>query len=147
MRWEDPHVFISFSPADDEFGRRLARDLKACGVPVWIDQRGRGRLRWTLHEELGNQAAAMTARLYLVVLSPSAIASERVMGYALSAIERNVRVLPILYQDCEMPTPLRDLSSADLRGEYAPGFRQLLANVRKQVPTPQMARDDNRTRN
>jgi hypothetical protein len=62
MRPEGPHVFVSFSPADDEFGQRLARDLQACGVPVWIDQGSRGRGRLTLDEKLANQAAAQ-ARL------------------------------------------------------------------------------------
>jgi hypothetical protein len=78
MRPEDPHVFLSFSPAEDEFGHRLARDLTAGGVLVWTDEFGRGRL--TLDETLANQAAAVAARVYLVVLSPSAVASEHVMG-------------------------------------------------------------------
>jgi len=120
---------------DDEFGQRLAKDLQACGVPVWIDQFGRGRL--TLDETLANQAAAVTARVYLVVLSPNAVASEHVMGFATEAIARNACVLPVLYQDCQIPTPVQSRPPADLRGEYKPAFRQLLASVRKHVRTPQ----------
>jgi formylglycine-generating enzyme required for sulfatase activity len=121
-------VFISYSSKDRDFAEKLAADLRASGVGVWFDQ-------WEI--KVGD---SITQKIndgihdndYLaVVLSPDSVASPWVKKELNVAMmkelnRRSVFVLPILYQDCEIPELIADKRYADFRKSYEFGFSEVL---------------------
>lgn len=122
-------VFLSHSSADKALARRLARDLQASQVEVWLDQ-------WQIG--VGDAFEQCIARgladadFVIVLLTRHAVASEWVNREWRQMIEREARsrrmaVLPVRAEVCELPDFLAQRSHADISaGSYVPGFRQLL---------------------
>ena len=123
-------VFLSHASADKPLARRLARDLRAAGLEVWLDQ-------WVIgvgesFEQHIAQGLADT-RFVIVLLTPAAVRSEWVEREWRSRFEdearsRQVHILPVRGEPCEMPDFLAQRSHADLSaGSYPLGLRHLLA--------------------
>jgi hypothetical protein len=104
------HVFICYARKDQEFVFRLATDLKNRGVLVWLDQwnipQGANWIR-TLSKAIDECAQ------FLIILSPAAIESDEVQGEWLTALDKKKAVIPILYQECEIPPRLRVVHRLD----------------------------------
>ena len=98
-------IFLSHSSKDKSFARRLARDLEARGLRVWIDEAemlpGDSLIR--------SQEQAIQSTDYLgVILSPNSVLSEWVQREVEVALVEEIRgrrlkVIPILYGSCEVP--------------------------------------------
>lgn len=121
-------VFISYSRKDREFASKLAMDLKSRGINVWFDQ-------WELKvgdSLIGKIGAAIRYQDYLiVVLSEASVKSVWVMkelstGLIKELEERRVVVLPVVIEDCDIPTFLSDKVYADFRRDYSSGLNTLL---------------------
>src|ERR1044071_5518453 len=68
--------FLSYARADAPFALRLADDLRASGVDLWIDQRDIApSQRW----DRAVEAALRDCAAVVAVLSPRAVASENVL--------------------------------------------------------------------
>lgn len=131
-------AFISYSHEDASFVNQLAEDLVASGVGVWLD-------RWEI--KVGDsisdriQSGLQESDYLLVVLSPNSVNSpwvcEELSVARVRQLEsRRVIVLPVLYQDCEIPALLRDKLYADCRGErYNQGLQKLLVVL---APSPEI---------
>ncbi len=128
-------VFLSYSSTDRGFVEQLVRDLRANGVEPWYDQ-------WemlpgdSLIQKIGG--AILDNQYFLVVLSPNSVDCEwvqRELGVALNHEfqEREVRVIPVLYQDCKMPPFLGDKVYADFRQNYRQGLSRLLGAINRRV--------------
>ncbi len=116
-------AFLSYSREDSEFALRLARELKAAGARVWMDQLDiEPGARWVLSVE---EAMSGAARM-LVVLSPASVASANVANEYLFALEESKRVIPVLYRDCKVPFQLRPFQYADFRTDFVAGLASLL---------------------
>lgn len=124
-----PSLFLSHSSADKTFVEKLAKDLEGVGVNVWFD-------KWEIKvgdSLTGKIEEGLQANDYLgLVLSPAAVASELVKAELSAAwcrqmSSRKIVVLPILYQDCEIPFLLEDRKYADFRTSYDEGFMALCA--------------------
>lgn len=124
-----PSLFLSHSSADKTFVEKLAKDLEGVGVNVWFD-------KWEIKvgdSLTGKIEEGLQANDYLgLVLSPAAVASEWVKAELSAAwcrqmSSRKIVVLPILYQDCEIPFLLEDRKYADFRTSYDEGFMALCA--------------------
>ena len=104
------HVFICYSREDEEFVLKLAENLKDKGVPVWLDQ-------WNIPPGANwNQAiddALYDCAQFLVVLSPAAVKSVRVQGEWVTALEEEKPVVPVLCQECRIPSQLRLFQRVD----------------------------------
>lgn len=118
--------------------RRLAEDLKATGVDVWLDEweiRVGDSLRQRIEE--GIQSSAWLA----VILSEHSVGSQWVNRELNAAFARELEVqrvfiLPIRIDNCEIPVFLKDKFYADFRFDYEAGLRSLLkAIVGHDVPT------------
>jgi hypothetical protein len=131
-------AFISYSHKDAPFVDRLAEDLVAGGVGVWLD-------RWKIMvgDSIADkiQTALHESDYLLLVLSPHSVSSpwvhDELNAARVRQLEsRRVVVLPILYQDCDIPPLLKDKRYADCRGaRYEQGLRELLAVL---APAPQV---------
>jgi hypothetical protein len=57
------------------------------------------------------------------------VKAELRMAQSMQLAEREVRVLPILVEDCKIPLSLRDVCWADFRSGYEIGLSQLLRRL------------------
>lgn len=124
-------VFISHSSADKQFVRGLAVDLSATGMQPWLDE-------W---EILGGESIVEKvgvgiedADLMIVVLSQHAISSRWVENewqakYWTEVNERRVAVIPVLVEECKVPTLLRTKKYVDFRDDYALGLELLVKSI------------------
>ena len=141
-----PTAFFSYSREDSEFVLHVARDLKAAGANVWLDQMDivPGQ-RW---DDAVERALAGCPRM-LVVLSPASVHSTNVMDEVSFALEEGKTVIPILYRDCVIPFRLRRVQYIDLRHDYDHGLSELLkllAEQRSTVANPDAAANVQETR-
>jgi TIR domain len=122
-------VFLSHSHADKSIARRLAKDLRAAGVIVWIDE-AELEIGSSLVRGIGE--AIDTHDFLIVLLSENSVRSEWVLREVEVALnrefaDRTVRVLPLVVGDCELPPFLRGKVCADFRDPRA--YQQELDKV------------------
>lgn len=126
-------IFISYSHADADFVDRLAMQLVGHGVNVWLD-------RWEIN--VGDslitkvQDAIDGASALLVVLSKASVESSWVTKEVNSGLmreldERKIVVLPVLVEDCRIPTFLREKFYADFTSNFDDGLQKILDSVAK----------------
>jgi hypothetical protein len=124
-------VFLSHSSLDKAFVRRLAVDVRAKGIPVWLDQ-------WEL--KIGDSLSGKIAQgigesgWLAVVLSKQSVKSSWVQrelnaALALELRNRNVFVLPLVIDDCDIPLFLLDKLYADFKDSYDHGLEALLKRI------------------
>lgn len=112
-------VFISHSAKDREFVTALASDLVQSGLNVWLDQ-------WNI--KVGDSfaqaidEAIKESRFLLIVMSPDYFQStwtrqEWQYGLANELQEKGIRVIPVLYRDCDIPPMLRTKQWVDFRDQ------------------------------
>src|SRR5262249_61595355 len=110
VRAEAHNVFSSYSRADAEFALQRATDLRSAGVDLWIDQLDiPAGAQW----DIAVEEALKQCPCLLVILSPMSAASQNVMDEVSFAIERNKRILPVLYRNCDIPFRLKRLQYID----------------------------------
>ena len=130
-------IFLSHSSNDKQFVRRLAEDLKGRDVPVWLDE-------WEL--KIGDSLATKIQQgiqesgWLAVILSKNSVTSSWVTvelnaGLATELEKKQVFVLPILIEDCDIPLFLKDKLFADFRKDYQGGLTALL---RRLIPENQI---------
>lgn len=133
MDVENPSAFFSYSRADEAFAIRLAEDLKSAGANVWMDQ---------LDIEPGTpwdraiESALTRSSRMLVILSPASTASDNVSDEVSYALSKQKRVIPILYQECDVPFRLARLQHIDFRIDYRHGLKTLTRVLCAEQPTP-----------
>lgn len=124
-------VFFCYAHEDKDFVDRLARQLVERRAWVWID-------RWELN--VGDsiiervQTAIEEASAVIVVLSSASAASAWVKRELASIIYRQVDgerapVIPVLIENCQIPTFLNDRLYADFRRNYDEGLQTVLQAV------------------
>jgi hypothetical protein len=112
-------VFLSHSSKDREFASRLATDLAQAGLNVWLDQ-------WNIRPgdsfATAIDLAIKDSRFLLIVMSPDYFQSSwtrQEWQYALSdeINSGDVRLIPLLYRDCDIPSMLRTKQWVDFRDQ------------------------------
>lgn len=122
-------VFLSHSSLDHEFATRLAEVLRRHGVPIWFSPADvLGAQQW--QDEIGS--ALSRCDWFVVILSPNSIDSmwvKRETSYALQQNRYENRIVPLLYQDCDLDKlswVLSIFQLVDFRGDFDAGSRDLL---------------------
>jgi hypothetical protein len=136
-------AFLSYSRSDSDFALKLAEDLQAAGASVWLDQI---ELEPGRPWDIEIQRALMACNRMLVVLSPASVNSTNVLDEVSFALKKQKTVIPVLYQDCEIPLRLDRLQYVNLIN-YDRGMRILLKSLAERgqpipvpiVPTPVVA--------
>ena len=125
-------AFISHSAKDKSFVRKLAADLVANGVKVWLDEQ-----RILVGDSIPEKIAQGLAEsdFFLIVVSQSSVASSWVKKELSNALvheieRRKVTVLPIKLDDAQMPDSINDKLYADFRGSYDEGLNKLLRSIK-----------------
>lgn len=125
-------AFISHSAKDKPFVRRLAADLVANGVKVWLDEQ-----RILVGDSIPEKIAQGLAEsdLFLLVISENSVASPWVKKELSNALvneieRRKVTVMPIKLDNAAVPDSIKDKLYADFRGSYDDGLKNLLNSIK-----------------
>ena len=128
------HTFISYSRADGEFALKIATDLRAAGVNVWLDQLDiPPGARW----DRAVEDALETSGRILVILSPHSAGSENVQDEIGLAFDKNKPIIPILSVPCEVPMRLRRLQHIDFTTHYDQALQTLLTVMKLPITAPE----------
>ena len=120
-------IFLSHSSKDKWFVNRLAVDLTHLGHRVWLDE-------WEIHigESIPSKISAglEMADFIAVVLTEHAVVSKWVESewqakYWDEIQQNRTKVLPLLVENCKIPTLLRTRKYADFRTEYSPALSSI----------------------
>ena len=124
-------IFISHSSFDKAFVRSLATDLAIIGHQPWVDE-------WEIlaGESIVERVSAgiEDADLMIVVLSQSAISSQWVENewqskYWAEINEKRVLIIPLVINDCTIPTLLRAKKYVDFRQDYTEALKLLTKSI------------------
>lgn len=134
-----PKIFISYAHEDKTFVNRLARELLARHLRVWFDG-------WEMR--VGDSIIQKISQgieesdYFIIVLSPESVSSQWVQRELSSGLmqqlnNHGVRILPVLFRDCRIPSLLRDSVYADFRTEdkYQDSFKQLVEAIESPIAT------------
>jgi hypothetical protein len=117
------YYFISYANSDSEFAQKLAWDLKAKGIDTWLD---------TLNNKSGSEwddarrAALMSAQGVVSIFSASALSSSEFLEEYAHTLLENVRMLPVLSEDCAVPSEVRKFQVSDCSQDYEAGLSTLV---------------------
>ncbi|WP_270739387.1 toll/interleukin-1 receptor domain-containing protein [Massilioclostridium coli] len=126
-------LFISHSSQDKGYANLLYADLKDAGCIPWLDQ-------WDI---LGGQSIPTeiekgidNSDFLLILLSKNSVTSSWVRAEWESSIwdenqDKQVRVIPILIEECTIPRFLKTKKYIDFRQDYGSAFRELLYTIDK----------------
>jgi predicted peroxiredoxin len=125
-------AFISHSAKDKPFVRKLAADLVANGVKVWLDEQ-----RILVGDSIPEKIAQGLAEsdFFLIVASQNSVTSSWVKKELSNALvheieRRKVTVMPIKLDEAPMPESINDKLYADFRGSYDEGLNKLLQSIK-----------------
>ncbi len=126
-------VFISHNHQDKTFVRRLGADLAANGVRPWIDE-AEMNIGDSLISKIGTAIDEMD--YFAVILSPRSVASawvehELEQALANQLATRQIRVLPVLLEECQIPGFLKGKVYADFTksARYDESFERILRTL------------------
>ena len=127
-------TFISYSRVHSDFALHLAKDLKAAGLDIWLDQLDIPTgARWD--DEI--QKALDQSGIFLIILSPESIQSQNVKDELGYAIDAGKHILPVVIEPCNVPFRLRRFQYVDFTNKSYPDslaeIQHLLTNTNKFV--------------
>jgi hypothetical protein len=128
--------FLSYSRTDEKFALRLAKDLRAAGVAIWIDQLD---IRPSEHWDRAIEQAVMNCRGLVVILSPRSVASDNVADEISYAIDSGKSVLPVKIEACTLPLRLTRKQVVDATGSYDRALQQCLDELIRDDGPPVVA--------
>jgi hypothetical protein len=140
----DARVFLSHSSRDKDFARHLAEDLKRHGATVWLDEAALepgGRWKQQLKRAISDND------FVVVVLTPASVHSKWVKYEVDSALsqgakEGRVKLIPLLFEDCDVPRELRNLQLVDFtkQDSYEHGLKRLVETFERSWTRPRHQR-------
>ena len=130
--------FLSYSRSDERFALRLAKDLRAQGIAMWVDQLD---IRPSEHWDRAIERAVRDCRGLVVILSPRSVASDNVADEISYAIDSGKSVLPVMIDKCVLPLRITRMHVIDATRSYDKALQQCLAELthpgRKHASTEQ----------
>ena len=127
-------VFLSHNHADKPFVRKLARDLEGHNVKCWLDE-AEMKIGDSLIQKIRD--GIDNVKYFAVILSPNSINAPWVineldvaMNYQISG--KPIKVLPIMFKECELPGFLVGKFYGDFTDEdkYLESFKVLTNSIR-----------------
>ncbi len=133
-----PRLFISYSRAQTPFVDRLADQLEDSGYSFWLDYQNLiPAMPWVRQIESWIDAAD----IMLLVVSKESIMSKNVEPEWKRALERNKRIILLVFEAVPLPRELVSCEWVDFRTDYNGALRQLMTSIAHpspvRVPPPQ----------
>lgn len=119
-----PKVFFSYSREDSAFVFDLANRLRIEGIDLWLDQFD---IPTGVAWDNAVEQALKSCPAFLVVLSPSSVASTHVMDEVAYALDRQKMVILVLANACEIPFRLSRLQYVDFTVDRERAIGKLLS--------------------
>ncbi len=119
-------IFFSYSRKDSDFALDLAKQLRAAGATIWLDQ---------LDIQPGStwddaiEDALQNSKVLLVILSKTSVQSKNVRDEYSYAMEEGKRIVPLLLEECTIPFRLRRLQYADFSIHHKTGIQTLIESL------------------
>lgn len=127
-------VFISHSSKDKPFVRKLAGDLLANGVQVWLDE-----LRIHVGDSIPSKIAKGLAEsdFFLIVISQNSVQSPWVENELDNALvkeieSKRVHVLPLKIDNAKTPGSISSKKHANFATSYDEGLKELIDAIKAQ---------------
>ena len=120
--------FLSYSRSDGHFALRLAKDVRAAGVAMWVDQLD---IRPSEHWDRAIERALNVCRGMVVILSPRSVASDNVADEISYAIDSGKSVLPVMIEKCVLPLRIVRMHVIDATHGYERALQQCLEELRR----------------
>jgi hypothetical protein len=127
-------VFISYARADSPFVERLCAELEARNLQIWLDVKD---------IKVGDSIVSRIedgirdSDVFCLILSPASSSRPWVLKEYRTALNRqlstdgkDIRILPILIKDCEIPGLLQDIRYADFTRSFIEGIEEVLDALR-----------------
>jgi hypothetical protein len=124
--------FLSYARTDDTIALKLADDLIAAGVQVWVDQYD---IQPSQHWDRAVEAAVRGCEGMIVVLSPRSAASPTVADEVSVAIDMRKELIPVLIEPCVLPLRMTRMQFIDAARDYDAALRRCLATIQGQPRT------------
>lgn len=134
---ESQSYFLSYSRSDQGFALRLAADIRARGISLWIDQLD---IRPSEHWDRAIEQAVRDSRGIVVVLSPRSVASDNVADEVSFAIDSGKSVLPVMIERCKLPLRITRMQVIDATGTYEDALERCVAELRR-IAEPASSQD------
>lgn len=123
--------FLSYSHDDKDVAEKIANELKKSGVDVWFDKweinPGDSLVQKIFLEGLHN------CEVFFVLLSKKSVVSKWVKEELSNAIVKKLneetKIIPILIEECEIPSPLQTLLWVDLSENFDNGIMKIVKSV------------------
>ena len=118
--------FLSYSRSDQDFALRLAHDLRALGVEMWVDSFD---IRPSEHWDRAIERAIRGCRNVIAILSPRSVASENVADEISLAIDAGKPIIPVVIEPCDLPLRLTRRHLIDATGSYDSALKQCFDEI------------------
>lgn len=126
-------VFLSHNHHDKSFVRKLAADLEGHNVKCWVDE-AEMKIGDSLVQKI--REGIDNSDYFAVIVSPNSVVAPWVaneldvaMSYQISG--KNIKILPIVVKECELPGLLPGKLYANFKDEslYEESFKRLLRDI------------------
>ncbi|HEY3798863.1 MAG TPA: toll/interleukin-1 receptor domain-containing protein [Caulobacteraceae bacterium] len=115
--------FLSYARLDQAFALRLADDLIAAGLRVWVDQYD---IQPAQHWDHEVEAAVRGCDGVVVVLSPRSAASPNVADEVAVALDDGKLIVPVLMEACKPPLRMSRMQFIDATRGYEAALAKCL---------------------
>ena len=132
--------FLSYARLDEPLALRVANDLIAAGVSLWVDKYD---IRPSQHWDQAIETAVRGCEGLVVLLSPRSAASPNVADEVSVALNEGKDVIPIMIEPCTPPLRMTRMNFIDATSDRALALRRCLAAITKARPA--MAAQEDRT--
>jgi len=123
-----PQIFISYAHKNSEFVNQLAKDIEKQGYDIWLD---RTDIQTGSHWDDEIVTGLKTSKVFMVILSEAATASQNVKDEIGYAIDHDMQIMPLLIEPCEIPFRLRRIQYVDFTSsKYGDGIKSVLEILR-----------------
>lgn len=132
-------TFLSYSRANKDFAVKLAKELKAEGFQVWLDQLDiPPGSRWDVEVE----KALVECDIFMVIITQASSTSENVLDEIGYAIDTGKRMLPVLLEKTNVPLRLRRFQYVDFTDKgFEEGVRSAKNLLRSLIAQPTVPRE------
>lgn len=132
MRKKKPKVFISHSSRDKHVASTLVSDLKKLDIDVWYDN-----FEILVGHDITDKVyeGIMASEYLAVILTKNSVKSRWVREELNLAKQRSIaaegkrKILPLLFEDCDIPAAIATLRYANFRESYFSGFEELAKSL------------------
>ena len=121
--------FLSYARADDAMALKIANDLIAARVKVWVDQYD---ILPSQHWDRAVEVAVRSCEGMIVILSPRAVDSPNVADEVSVAIDMKKDLIPILIEPCVLPLRMTRMQFIDAARDYDAALQRCLATIMAQ---------------